>query len=86
MDNGLKVLIAAACVVIIAAGAYFGWTQYREAQVTAAQTANSDRQAACRGSLTKAGAPLQALRDECRKAGLISDEEYYRANSGQFTD
>lgn len=86
MDNGLKVLIAAACVVIIAGGAYLGWTRYQEAQVTAAKTAQADKEAACRGTLTKAGAPLQTLRDECRKAGLISDEEYYRANSGQFTD
>ena len=29
MDNWLKALIAAACTVVIAGGAYFGWSEYR---------------------------------------------------------
>ncbi|MCB5201883.1 hypothetical protein LH464_05245 [Neorhizobium sp. T786] len=32
MDGWLKALIATACVVIIAGGGYYAWSQYRDAE------------------------------------------------------
>lgn len=40
MDGWLKILIAAACVVVIGGGAYYGWKEYRQSQaLTAARDA-----------------------------------------------
>jgi hypothetical protein len=37
MDKTLKALIAAACIVVIAGGGYFAWSEYRTRQVTTAR-------------------------------------------------
>lgn len=37
MDKTLKALIAAACIVVIAGGGYFAWSEYRTRQMTAAR-------------------------------------------------
>ncbi|MEJ5020615.1 hypothetical protein WH297_12850 [Ochrobactrum vermis] len=41
MDNWLKVLVATACLVIIAGGGYFAWTQYGQYQARAAYEQNA---------------------------------------------
>ncbi len=41
MDNWLKGLAGAACLVIIAAGGYFAWLQYGEYQTRAAYERNA---------------------------------------------
>lgn len=46
MEGWLKALIAAACVVVVAGGGYFGWKEYRTAQVQAAAQAQADKVAA----------------------------------------
>lgn len=37
MDGWLKALIAAACVVVIAAGGYYGWSEYQAAELAKAE-------------------------------------------------
>lgn len=43
MDGWLKVLVAAACAVVIAAGGYYGISEYRRASAQAARELNEER-------------------------------------------
>lgn len=43
MDNYLKTLIAAACLVVIAGGGYYGWSEYQKASARSAAVQANDR-------------------------------------------
>lgn len=61
MDNWLKALVAAACVVICAGGVYFAWTQWR-----ARQDAQANR-AAMWELLQAAPGDTEKATDTCRR-------------------
>ncbi|PRA53823.1 hypothetical protein CQ062_13470 [Ochrobactrum sp. MYb68] len=86
MDNWLKVLIAAACVVIVAGSAYFGINEYRWQRERSRIVNDRTEMVACQGTLTKAGSHLIQMREDCLKRGLITQEDYYRANSGEYRE
>lgn len=52
MDGWLKVLVATACLVIISGGGYYGWTEYRAANVRSAIAERLDAERAQARHLT----------------------------------
>ncbi len=47
MDGWLKALIAVACIVVIAGGGYYGWTEWRTAQVKQESQSRAQLRARC---------------------------------------
>ncbi|WP_376904361.1 hypothetical protein G6L26_007305 [Agrobacterium radiobacter] len=82
----MKFLIATACVVIIAGGGYFAWSEYQ--QKKAAEAASQERTMinGCRATLTREGSPSKALRDHCAANGYITREQAAKADRGEFTN
>ena len=93
MDGWLKALAAAACVVIIAGGAWYAWKDLAATQDAAqakmaiesavnaeAERSNSEDYIKCRNSLlSSALGEAKRLRDWCRQNGYISYDEQLRA-------
>lgn len=59
MDGWLKALIAGACIVVIAGGAYYGWSEYRLAQ------ARKDREAVLTSQATERAKLARLTADYC---------------------
>jgi hypothetical protein len=93
MDGRLKALVASACVVVIAGGAWYASGEYSKSQAASAQRqrlhaaalAEAERQSSpdyikCRDSLHSSalGEPKR-LRDWCRQNGFITYDEQLRA-------
>lgn len=86
MDGWLKFLIAAACVVIIAGGGYFAWTEYQQKQVAEAASQERTMVNGCRATLTRLGSSAKGLRDHCVAQGYITREQAAKAERGEFTN
>ncbi|MBX4906169.1 MULTISPECIES: hypothetical protein [Rhizobium] len=77
MDGWLKGLIACACVVVIAGGAYMAYDiNQRRLQRLAAAEEETIR-GGCRQALLDKG--MREMRLVCRDEGYITDDEFYRA-------
>lgn len=90
MDGWLKGLIAAACVVVIAGGGYFAWSEYRSAQAASAAQERGLERAAFQSERAKCLEALQPhrvsqfgeekrIRDKCRQDGFITYDEQLKA-------
>lgn len=86
MDGWLKFLIATACVVIIAGGGYFAWSEYQQKQAAKAASQERTMVNGCRATLTREGSPSKALRDHCVANGYITREQAAKADKGEFTN
>lgn len=93
MDGWLKALVAAACLVIIAGGAWYTWKEVavtrRSSQVkeenrsavrAEVERTTSEDYLKCRNSLLSSGlGEAKRLRDWCRQHDYISYDEQLRA-------
>ena len=88
MENWLKALIAAACVVVIAAGSVYGWNEYQKALGRAEQRAEIEtaKKAILNLSGAKVGTPesrrwCESVRSLAR--GKMRDNEFAHLHARQ---
>jgi predicted negative regulator of RcsB-dependent stress response len=82
VEGWLKGLIAAACVVVIAAGVYYGWGEYKKHQRAAEIEAG--RESARQEILELAGAKsfeIDKIRAFCKR---MSDKRYREDDNSEF--
>lgn len=68
MDGWLKVLVAAACVVVIAGGGYSAWKENGAANAVASADKDATMAAAC-AKAEPADSGLPAMREHCKERG-----------------
>lgn len=94
MDGWLKGLIATACVVVIAGGGYFAFSEYRRSQEQEVAKAAADRRAlivACKQMIMdlsknetkdyKGGYIATCIND-----GYVTEQEFKDAGAGGYVD
>lgn len=86
IDGWLKFLIATACVVIIAGGGYFAWSEYQQKKTAETEAKERTMVSGCRATLTREGSPAKALRDHCVSNGYITREQAAKVERGEFTN
>jgi predicted negative regulator of RcsB-dependent stress response len=72
MDGWLKALVATACVVIIAGGAYAAWSGYRSSQAADAARVNA--------AVERCQEAAQIVNEHARREGNHSTEEFLAAH------
>ncbi|MDO3431193.1 hypothetical protein QWJ46_00700 [Rhizobium sp. CBN3] len=77
MDGWLKGLIASACIVVIAGGAYMAYDINQERSGRLAAAKEETMRGGCRDALADKG--MREMRMFCRDHGYITDDEFYRA-------
>ncbi|MBY5785325.1 hypothetical protein HFN62_16535 [Rhizobium leguminosarum] len=77
MDGWLKALIACACVVVIAGGAYMAYDINQKRSQRLAEEQETTSRSGCQQSLLDKN--MRAMREFCRSKGYITDDEFYRA-------
>jgi len=90
MDGTLKFLIGTACVVVIAAGGYYGWSEYQLNQAKKAQEEASMR-IACRAMVSDLG--RGQTKDykgihiaTCINGGYVTEADFQAVNATQYVD
>ncbi|NSX90145.1 hypothetical protein [Agrobacterium tumefaciens] len=90
MDGWLKSLVASACVVIIAGGGYFAWSEYRRSKIETARQSEASKRAElqqerqrCLDALKPPRVTMlgeeKRYRDKCRQDGFITYSEQIEA-------
>lgn len=83
MNNLLKLLIAAACIVIIAGGAYWGWSLYAATKAQSDRTKYAEQRALCISAIGQDESQLRtASLVNCAKDGWLSAPELSAAGVG----
>lgn len=77
MDIWLKGLIAAACIMILAAGGYFFTGELNAKRAREAASQRELDILACKGSLQATTDYLIKMREECLSRGMITPAEYW---------
>lgn len=94
MDGWLKTLIAAACVVVIAGGGYFAWSEYQSSKALE-QTRKVQQEARlrfeCRAMVTDLG--KGQTKDytgghiaTCINGGYVTEMDFQAVNAIQYVD
>lgn len=84
MDGWLKTLVALACVVVIAGGGYYAWSEYSDAKVGKARTARAVAAQTCSARIDditngRLSGDDQLVINDCIMQGLITSADLERA-------
>ncbi|WP_170986364.1 hypothetical protein [Rhizobium sp. LC145] len=94
MDGLLKTLIAGACIVVVAAGGHYLWSEHQASSALAREQAAAARSASaeaeryaarlsCARYMTPELGEAKRKREQCRQGGFISYAEQLDAEAGK---